>query len=92
MSLEDDLLIFFVNLYNEKKIKIIPCGVVAEYAILKKYNQFIREGLLTPIENLSHEEKIKLFNMVKEKNKPKTKQEIISTCKILSVINLINEQ
>jgi len=90
MRIEEELLVIFVQYYN--KTKVVPYSYVAKFAILKMYNQFVREQLLIPIEDLKQEDKMKLFNTVKEKNKPKTKQEIISTCKILSVINLINEQ
>lgn len=69
MNIDTELTVFFVGYYN--KTKIIPDSVVAKEILLKKYQQFLNEGILTPIENITQEEKINLVNecrSMKDKN------------------------
>lgn len=95
MDIDVTLSALFVDFYNSQKGKgktYIPCTNVAKRVMLLLYEQFIVQGLLIPIEQLSLEEKKKLVNECRlMENIFYTNKSLIENSKILYVINLINE-
>lgn len=96
MNIEVDLCVMFVGCYNRLKehgITFIPDTDVAKYILIRTYNQFVKEGLLSSIEDLDVEEKKKLVAECREmKDVFYTNETLIRNCKILHVINLLNNQ
>ena len=94
MNINVDLCSLFVSFYKKKKeagITFIPDTKVAKYVMIRTYNAFLKEGILTPIEFLSGEEKIKLTTECREmKNVSYSNESLITSCKILHLIKFIN--
>lgn len=96
MNIDFHLSTMFIKFYNDLKrdgITFIPDTEVAKYIFLKGYNDYVRIKMLVPIEELESEEKMKLVSECREmKGVFYTNETLIRNCKILHVINLLNNQ
>lgn len=74
-----------------KGLTFIPNTEVAKIIMMEAYNQFVKEGVLVPIEELSVEEKMELVNECREmKEIFYTNESLIIDSKTLHTIKLIN--
>lgn len=96
MDIDISLSVLFVDFFNKKKsegVTHIPCTAVAKKIMLGLYEKFVIEGVLNPIEELSLAEKQNLISECKMmKDIFYTNEKLITNCKILHLINLINVQ
>lgn len=91
MMVIDNLSAFYTSMYNNKTASLILLAEtkVANDVMVSTYKKFVTEEILTPIENLMIEEKIKLWEECKETGVDKNK--IVDAAKILHTIKFINE-
>lgn len=96
MNVDVELCSFFVSFYNAKKkegVVFIPDIEVAKDVMGRLYKQYVNEGLIKPIQLLSNEEKVELTSECRlMEGVAYTNESLILNCKILHVINLINNQ
>lgn len=91
MTVNDNLSAFFVTMYNKNNLSatFLFESYVPNYVLIKTYKNFVREKILTPIEDILIEEKIKLWEECKATGVEKNK--IVDAAKILHTIKFINE-
>lgn len=91
MSITFSLSAFYISMYNNKSASLILLSetVVAKEVMVSTYKKFVNEKLITPIENLMIEEKIKLWEECKSSGVDKSK--IVDAAKILHTLKFINE-
>lgn len=94
MDIDVEVTKFFVDFYNDQKANgktWIPDCKVSRYVMLREYRRLISYGQLIPIEYLPIEEKVALTTECREmKNIFYTNESLKINCKILHLINLIN--
>lgn len=83
----------FRKIYNEHKDQgkvYIPNTSVAQVILTEAYKSFINEKIMTPIEQLSMEEKISLTDECRKTGEFFTNETLTERCKALYVIKVIN--
>lgn len=95
MEVDTSLTALFVNFYNGMKkdgVTFIPNSEVAKIVMIGQYKRFIAQKLLIPIELLDIEDKRALADECRLMGIFYDNKTLIENCKILHVINLINQQ
>jgi len=88
MNVDESLTTLFVNDYLRLKGKYIPDTIVAKRILLRMYTRFVSEGL-SPIENLSHEDKMSLVNECRMTGEKYTNETLTNQCRILYLLKTI---
>ena len=88
MNVDESLTTLFVNDYLRLKGKYIPDTIVAKRILLRMYTRFVSEGL-SPIENLSHEDKMSLVNECRMTGEKYTNETLTDQCRILYLLKTI---
>jgi len=88
MNIDESLSDLFIDFYKEmkwQKSNYIPDTAVAKRILLRMYAKFVSDGL-TPIENLSHENKMSLVNECRMTGEKYTNESLTDKCKIIYLI------
>lgn len=83
----------FVNQYNRTKENGLPrvnFGGVARYVMIQVYNEFVKDKILMPIEELSFDDKMSLVDECRATGEFFTNETLIEQSKMLHVIRTIN--
>lgn len=88
MNIDETLTQLFVDFYKKMKKEnssYIPDTAVAKEVLLLMYEKFVRKGL-TPIEDLSHEDKVSLTTECRKTGNVYTNKTLTDHCKMLYLI------
>ena len=91
MNIDESLTVLFSDYYQKmkwQKSSYIPDTVVVKAVLVPMYRRFVSEGL-TPIENLSHENKMSLVNECRMTGEKYTNESLTDQCRILYLLKTI---
>lgn len=84
----------FVNQYNrtiEQGCPRVNFGGVARYVMKQVYNEFVKDKTITPIEELSFDEKMSLVDECRATGGTFTNETLIEQSKMVHLIRTINK-
>ncbi len=87
------LVIFFVGVYNQQKSvnrTYIPDTGVARVTLTAAYKEFVKDGSLVAIEDLTPPEKENLSRECRLQGMEFTNESLVRQCRTLHLIRLIN--